>query len=128
MIKFLKDLKMKPLDLVIIASLFLASFSVFFIFHEEEQGYFAQVRVDGKVLKTLNLKQDQTWTYADNGEQNIIEVKDKKVHVREANCPDKLDVRQGWISKVDQSIVCLPHQLVVEVISGDKQEGVDYQL
>jgi len=126
--KLIKDLKMKPLDLVIIAGLFLASFSVFFLFHEEEAGHYAQVRVDGKVVKTLNLAQNQSWTYAEGGEQNIVEVKDHKVHVREANCPDKLDVRQGWISKVDQSIVCLPHQLVVEVISGDKEEGVDYQL
>ena len=42
-------------------------------------------------------------------------VKDGKVSVTEADCPDKVCVNTGEISKSGDTIVCLPHKLVVEI-------------
>ena len=41
--------------------------------------------------------------------------------MKDAECPDKLCMRQGAISRDGQTIVCLPHKLVVEVIGGEKE-------
>lgn len=56
---------------------------------------------------------------------NKIEFGDEKVRVIEADCPDKLDVKQGWISRPGEVIVCLPNLLVIEIISGSEQ-NMDY--
>jgi hypothetical protein len=46
---------------------------------------------------------------------NLIEIGDEKVRVIEADCPDKIDVKQGYISNIGETIVCLPNKLVVEI-------------
>ena len=46
----------------------------------------------------------------------------------EADCPDKLCKNMGTIDKKGESIICLPHQVVVEITddkSGGKKENVD---
>ena len=56
---------------------------------------------------------------------NLIEIGDGKVRVIEADCPDKLDVKQGYISEVGEVIVCLPNRLVIE-IKGVADADLDY--
>ena len=57
---------------------------------------------------------------------NLIEIGDGEVRVIDADCPDKLDVKQGFISKPGQVIVCLPNRLVIEIIGIDNEEDIDY--
>jgi hypothetical protein len=52
---------------------------------------------------------------------NIMTITDSGVYIREANCPDQICVNWGNISKPGQTIVCLPHKVVIS-ITGD-QEG-----
>lgn len=126
-IQFLKSIKTKPLDLVIIFVLFVASFSTLFLLTSHTPGAEAQVRVNGKVIKTFDLKKNQTWTYrAADGDYNKIQVKNREIAVVAANCKDQIDVKRGFISKVGETIVCLPHQLVIEVMSGQTNQQVDY--
>ena len=35
--------------------------------------------------------------------------------MKEADCPDKYCVKQGKIKNVGETIVCLPHKVVVEI-------------
>ncbi|KGH33701.1 NusG domain II-containing protein [Lactococcus cremoris] len=126
---FLKTIKTKPLDFVIIFVLFLASFSTIFLFATGSTGAKAELRISGKVIKTFDLKKNQTWTYrAKYGDYNKIEVKNGEIAVVEANCKDQIDVQRGFISKTGETIVCLPHNLVIEVMSGQKDEQVDYKV
>lgn len=57
---------------------------------------------------------------------NLIEIGDKKVRVIEADCPDKLDVKQGYISQAGQVIVCLPNKLVIEIKGMEEDREIDY--
>ncbi len=56
---------------------------------------------------------------------NLIEIGDGKVRVIEADCPDQLDVKQGYISDVGEIIVCLPNRLVVEVKGIGEKTDID---
>ena len=58
---------------------------------------------------------------------NKIRVEDGKAYMEEANCPDGYCEEQGKISRHTQTIVCLPHKLVVEVLESDngKKENED---
>ena len=42
-----------------------------------------------------------------------------RIRVASANCPDQVCVRQGWISDASVPIVCLPHQVIIQVTGGD---------
>ena len=57
---------------------------------------------------------------------NLIEIGDEEVRVIEASCPDQLDVKQGFISKTGEVIVCLPNRLVIEIKGADDERDVDY--
>ncbi len=50
---------------------------------------------------------------------NTLRISDKDVCVLDADCPDKLDVKQGAIHKSGETIVCLPNKLVIK-ISGER--------
>ena len=40
----------------------------------------------------------------------------------DANCPDKLCVKQKSISKNNENIICLPNKVIVEVESEENSE------
>lgn len=56
---------------------------------------------------------------------NLLEIGDDKVRVIEASCPDKIDVKQGYISNIGETIICLPNKLVVEIKGMDKDNQID---
>ena len=53
---------------------------------------------------------------------NLLVIRDGKADVTEADCPDKLCVHQKAISKTNETIVCLPNKVVVQVIGAGESE------
>lgn len=132
-----KHLQMKPVDFILIILLMIASFSPFLLLKETQQpGQIAQLRVNSKVVKNFDLKKNQTYTYHDAADDDInkIEIRDGQIAIVYANCGDQICVRKGYIGKTGQTIVCLPHRLVIEIMgtTDDKNQDrknriVDYQ-
>lgn len=60
--------------------------------------------------------------YFEDGAENILVIQDGSAWIKDANCPDKLCVKQGKISGSGQSLICLPHKLTVTVEGGKKEE------
>ncbi len=78
----------------------------------------AVVTVDGRLAATIPLSTEATISIGTGqGFLNVVEVSGGRVRVADADCPDRLCVRQGWIDRDGESIVCLPHKLVVTVRS-----------
>lgn len=50
-----------------------------------------------------------------SGGANTIRVENGKIAVIDANCPDKICVKQGFISDGTIPIVCLPHKLTLSI-------------
>ncbi len=46
---------------------------------------------------------------------NRLVIRDGRAYVTAANCPDQICVKHAGISHVGESIVCLPHKLVVRI-------------
>ena len=92
-----------------------------------EEGNRIQVTLDGKVYGTYSLEKDQVIEIEEGSLYNKIRVEDGKAYMEEANCPDGYCEEQGKISRHTQTIVCLPHKLVVEVLESDngKKENED---
>lgn len=84
----------------------------------------AVITMDGKILKEIDLSNTKNTTFnIDYTAHYIIEVKDKKIRIIEATCPDKICVATGFISKAGQVIACLPNRLLIEIKG--KQNDVD---
>lgn len=56
------------------------------------------------------------------GGYNLLVISDGIASVTEAGCPDRFCVRQRDISKRGESIICLPHRLVIRIEQGEEGE------
>ena len=76
----------------------------------------ALIKRDNKILYSIDLKtaEDKTFDIKYSGSVNTIEIKDGRIRVKDADCPDKVCVKTGWLSSSAIPIVCLPHHLVIE--------------
>ena len=81
------------------------------------------ITVDGQLYGTYPLDQSMEIPVELDGRvANTVVIEDGKAFMKEADCPDRLCVHQGAIMRDKQTIVCLPHKLVVEVVGGEKEE------
>ena len=83
----------------------------------------AQIRSeDSVVVVDLLQPQELVFETADGG-YNIVTVKDGKIAVTEADCPDQYCVRQGFCNS-GRDIVCLPNRLVITFVGEQELDGV----
>lgn len=47
----------------------------------------------------------------------------EEIRISKANCNDQVCVRTGAIDKQGDTVVCLPHKLVIEVKASDGSSG-----
>ena len=108
-------------DILLIAALLLLALAAYGVLRlTKAPGGEAVVTVDGTELAVLPLSEDTVLAVGEGqGFRNVVEVAQGRVRVAEADCPDRLCVRQSWISREGESIVCLPHKLVVTVRGGE---------
>lgn len=60
--------------------------------------------------------------YGADGSMNRMVIQGGEAWIEDADCPDRLCVKQGKISKNGQAVTCLPHKLVVTVENGEEAE------
>ena len=80
----------------------------------------AEIVSDGQVLYRVDLHLDNTFPITTSaGGSNTVTVKDGKIAVTEANCPDHYCMERGFCNS-GSPIVCLPNRLVIE-FSGEQE-------
>ncbi len=84
---------------------------------------FVEVWSDGELLCQLDLRVDRQITVEGKNGTNIVTVKDGKVAVTEADCPDHYCMDRGFCAGGAQ-IVCLPNRLVIRFTAGQEMDGV----
>lgn len=85
----------------------------------------ATITSEGKVIRTIDLdpaRGKQTLQVSGRLGPATVEVEGRKIRIREANCPEQICVKQGWIQEPGASIVCLPGEIIIHL---DGQETVD---
>ena len=99
-----------------------AILSVFIYKNQNSNDLYVEVSIDGQIVETFSIDEDIE-SMLSTGNKLII--KDGKAYIYEANCPDKLCIKQGSIDKVNESIICLPNKLVVRIIQNENDFGED---
>lgn len=76
----------------------------------------AEIISDGQIVCTVSLYTDTEFTVpAPNGGENTITIRDGKIGVTSASCPDHYCIDRGMCSSGAQ-IVCLPNKLIIRFV------------
>lgn len=85
-------------------------------------GSYVEIRVDGVCTAAYPLSSNRTQTISGaDGGSNTFEIRNGIVYMREADCHDKVCVGMKGISKTGETIVCLPHKLVLAIVGTDEE-------
>ncbi len=107
-------------DLILIAVALLISLtSALFFFFTGDMGEHVAVIINGKEEARYSLSEDREVRIGYEGEEyyNLLVIKDGCAFVSEADCRDGICVSHRAISREGETIVCLPHRLVVEIVN-----------
>ncbi len=78
-----------------------------------------RVSSDGETVwfADLGTAADTVFDVRCHGHVNTVEIRDHRIRVKSADCPDQTCVEMGWLKSAAMPVVCLPHKLVIEYVS-----------
>ncbi|MCF0137179.1 MAG: NusG domain II-containing protein [Oscillospiraceae bacterium] len=120
----MKDARLRR-DAALIVALLLLSGLLFILLHGKESGAGVVVRVGGEEIARYSLS--QSGSYPLNGGTNLLVIEGGEAYIADAECPDRLCVRQGKVSLTGECITCLPNKLTVTVF-GTEDSGIDAEV
>ena len=123
----MKTLMIKKADIVLFAvMLLLSAILCIAVYGSSKPGRYVKVTVDGSLYGTYDITQDREVVIDTVYGHNKLVIKDGKAFMAEADCRDGYCKQQysasGGIDNSSQTIVCLPHRVVVTV-EGEAEEA-----
>ena len=90
------------------------------------EGSFAVVKIEGKETARypLSVNTEVVIETGDNGKNTLV-IENNKAFMKDANCPDKICEGHSKISYKGETIVCLPHKVVIEIVAEDSENELD---
>ena len=90
---------------------------------QKKEGARVRITVDNQTYGIYSLGENQEIPIEIQGEAgNTLKIENQKASMIQATCPDKLCVHQKSISRQGETIVCLPHKVVVEILSEERSD------
>ncbi len=113
------SLKFHKKDFIVIITLLAATAVLFFgimaVRGVRDDGRKVIVMIDGKEVKEFSLSKDITYDIISSEGSNVLVIKDRKVYVASADCPDGICAAHTPIEKTDDEIICVPHKVVIVI-------------
>ncbi len=123
--KIAKSKKLRN-DIILTASILIVAASVFFIISlMSADGGYVEVKKDGEIIASYPLSENIEVEIGDEKEYNLLIIENGKAYMKDASCPDKLCMHQGYVSQNGETLVCLPNKTTVTVVS-DKASDTDF--
>lgn len=131
-------IKLKRGDILLIIIIFLVG-SIWIglrYYNEKTQVYDpsslnAVITVNGKFYEKVSLAgEEHNIEIKTEFGHNILKVFDNGIQMVYADCPKKISMAMGFISRPNESIVCVPNRIFVEIVSDestvtDTDDGID---
>lgn len=121
-------MKLNRTDTILLSSLFLFGIAlcIFIYMPHKISGNYVEVRIDGQIIDTFSLfGQHEETIHTHDGGTNTFYINNGSVSMTDADCHDKVCVNMKEISKTGETIVCLPHKLVLTVINYNEEPQMD---
>ena len=108
---------MKKNDFILIAILLLLAVAGIALFTAlQSGGDTVLLLIDGREEARFSLSAAVERQVVTSAGENTLVIADGKAYISAADCPDGICVAHRPISKVGETIVCLPHRVVVKVV------------
>ena len=126
----------KQWDIVIIVGFVSLSFLPVFIFSYIQAGEITGNSMNVAVISARNQEIERITLTGNTGNQflnipdiecdsNAVEITNDQIRVKSSTCPEQICVRRGYINKLGQTIVCIPHKVIIEI---ETDEGMTDEL
>lgn len=106
--------------IIVFAVIIVVCLAAMFLLTPDGNAAFAQIYSHGEQVTTVSLAVDQE---LDIDGHNTVTVKDGKIAVTWADCPDHYCIDRGFCSG-GRDIVCLPNRLVISFVGEQTVDGV----
>lgn len=101
--------------IILAAILLLAGGLALFLFFGGQGKTYCVIRQSRAIIKVLPMDMDTAFVVVGRYE-NTVEIQDHQVRVVHSTCPNGICAASGSIDKAGQSIICLPNEVVVELV------------
>ncbi|MBO4412157.1 MAG: NusG domain II-containing protein [Lachnospiraceae bacterium] len=103
-------------DILLIGGLLLVSGLLFLgVLLFRKPGNAVSVQVNGQEIARYDLSRDiETVIRTEDGENTLV-IRNGEARITHADCRDQICVHRGAVSDGGETIVCLPHKLVIAV-------------
>lgn len=115
-------LKKKDILLIVILLIISAAGLLFINMFGKNEGAAVVITVDGKEYGTYPLNSEKTIEIDTEKGHNTVVISGGTVDVTEADCPDKICADHARIRYDHETIICLPHKMVVEIKGGEEAD------
>ena len=78
-------------------------------------GKMAIITVDGETFGKYELSKEQEIVIKTELGENTVQINGGKIKVTAADCPDRYCVDHIAIDSTGETVVCLPHRVVIEI-------------
>ena len=82
----------------------------------------AEIWLEGELYRVVDLSENQTLEVRSDRGANTVTVKDGRIAVTAADCPDHYCMERGYCAGGAQ-IVCLPNRLVIKFVGAQEVDG-----
>ncbi len=116
-------------DIILVAViLVIAAAGLLFVNSTRQQGQYAVVKIDGEEFCSFSLEESIEKELVTGDEKqftNTLVIEEGQARISQANCPDKLCCQYRPVSRSGETIVCLPHRLVIEIRAEKADSDLD---
>lgn len=109
-------------DIILLGVILLTTllFALFY-FCTQKEGAYAVVLKDGAEIGRYSLANEKEISLSDQGQQtHLLKIEGGQASMEQAICPDQICVHHRPVSKVGQTIVCLPQKIVVKIVGANQ--------
>lgn len=114
-------------DIKLIIILLLLILLIFIIINiSKKEGNTATVYYENKEILKINLNIDKEYTVKGYLGDVVLEVKDKKIRVKEETSDKHLCSKEGYIYTSNKALICMPNKIVVKITKDNEVDEVVY--
>ncbi len=117
---------MKKADVILLSIILVVGIiGIFIYFIAGKNAEYVSISVDGEMMGIYDLNKDCEIPIRSGNSENILRIQNGTAQMISANCPNQDCVLHKQISQTNESIVCLPHKVVVTVIKEPLEGDLD---
>ncbi len=106
----------KKADIILSCTVVAVSLGMIFsFFFFQKSGNQVLITVDGEVYGEYSLEVDRVIEVKTDLGINVVKIDGGMASVKDADCPDKYCVSHIAVKNSGETVVCLPHRLIVEI-------------